>query len=246
MPRAKKEVETMEILDKVDESKKVEISGGIPENAPKSPKSTKRVLVDSSFSGAGVVQLDAEGAELLFEQKEAFLPLEEEVIRNLSRGNRMRYSAAKQFHDSWRGEEDAAFAQSFSVDREAVGSASDKLNDLSVRSTIQERWARPDRVNAYLAKGYKVLSADEARSFLGAKGGHHEISRNGKTELVLMGIPKDLYKKGEIDKTRKNNELAARAGTQGVGDLQRLGARAFDATEEDRRQNWSELSADSE
>lgn len=243
MSRGKKEVETMEILDRVDG---VEKSDQIPENATISPKSTKRVLVDSSFSGAGVVQLDAEGAELLFEQKEAFLPLDEEVIRKLSRGNRMRYSSAKQFHDSWRGKEDAEFAQSFSVDREAVGSASDKLNDLDVRPTIHERWARPDRVNAYLAKGYKVLSPDEARTFLGSKGGHHEISRNGKTELVLMGIPKELFKKTESEKTRKNNELAALASGQGVRELQRLGARAFDATEEDRRQNWSDLPADSE
>lgn len=208
---------------------------------PKTEKVSKRYIVDSSMSPATVVELDLSGGELLFEQKEDFLALSEDIVRSLTRENRSRYSVARQYHETWRGEDDKEFVERFSVSAEANGSASDKLNQTKVRKGLRERWCRPDTVNKRLADGYKVLSKDEASTFLGSKGGHHEISRDGKTELVLMGIPEELYQKRQEAKAAKNKETASLWKQSGKNDLERNGAPAFDEDSEDRRLSWKDI-----
>lgn len=215
-------------------------SGVTLENDAKTPKSPKSVVIGSTFDVARMVQLDSEGSELLFEQTEDFLVLSEEIVRQLSRENRQRYSLARQFHDTWRGQKDSDFAESFAVDKEFVGSASDKLNELTVRKGIHTRWARPDRVNRYLERGYKVLSPDDAQTFLGAKGSRHEISRNGKTELVLMGIPETMFEAEQKKKVKKNNEMASLWKQRGVQQIEEQGSRGFVATEDDGRK-WNDI-----
>lgn len=226
---ARKAVEKLEILE--DSAEIAEISS----------KTSKTVVVESSMRPEDVVKLDAEGAELLFDQKEGFLLMPEDLLRTLSRENRARYSVARQFHDTWRGDTDEEFQRMFSVEKEFVGSASDKLNKLEVRDNLHARWARPDKVRDYMAKGYKVLSADDATSFLGTKGGHHEIGRNGKTDLILMGIPKELHKKHAAEKVRKNNEAAMQWAASGVSDIQKTGAKGFVASEDDSRRKWNDI-----
>lgn len=210
-------------------------------NEPKAVEKTKKYIVDSTMSAATVVELDLAGGELLFAQKEDFLALPEEIVRSLSRENRSRYSVARQYHETWRGEDDKEFVERFTVSSEANGSASDKLNQVKARSGIHYRWCRPDTVNKRLSDGYKVLSKDEASTFLGSKGGHHEIAKDGKTELVLMGIPEELYQKRQTAKAAKNKETASLWKQSGKRELERQGAPAFDEDTEDKRLSWREL-----
>ena len=188
---------------------------------------TKKSNVTSSMSAETVLDLDSKGVELFFAQEENFLVLDENTIRALSQANRSRYSIARQFHSNWRGAEDADFIEAFQVDREFVGSELDKLNEISVREGLHHRWCRPDRVAEYMQRGYKILSPDEAKTFLGAKGTRHEISKNGKTELVLMGVNNELYKKSQRDKVEKNKQKANAWKTSGVQQLAEAGGRGF-------------------
>lgn len=215
--------------------------GVLDENESKSTKSPKSVFVDNSFTPESVLVLDSRGTTLLFEQGEKFLLLGEDTIRAMSAANKQRYAVTKQFQDTLRQEEDEDFVKSFVVDREFVGSAGDKLDKLTLRDGIQQRWARPDRVNAYLEKGYKVLSKEDATSYLGAKGGHHEISKNGKTELVLMGIPKKLFDESQKKKIEKNKDLAMAWRQSGVEALSQNGGKGFVATDEDKNRSWNDL-----
>ncbi|HSW65334.1 MAG TPA: hypothetical protein VLH56_18805 [Dissulfurispiraceae bacterium] len=233
MPRVKEEKVLAEgVATSVPSSEAIE---------PKVEKKAKRKLVDSTMSAATVIELDLAGVELLFEQKEDFLALPEEIVRSLSRDNRSRYSVARQYHETWRGADDKEFVERFSISAEANGSASDKINQTKVRKGLRERWCRPDTVNRRLAEGYKVLNKDEATTFLGSKGGHHEISKDGKTELVLMGIPEELYQKRQKAKIAKNAETASMWKQSGKRELERNGAPAFDEDTEDKRLSWKDI-----
>lgn len=205
-------------------------------------ETTRKVNVLPSMNAETVLDLNSKGVELYFGSKEDFLVLDETTIRALSRDNRNRYSTARQFHDNWRGQQDADFVDAFQVDREFVGTASDKLNDLTVRSGLQHRWVRPDRVAEMQGRGYRIIGADEAKSFLGAKGSRHEIGRNGKMELVLMGVSKEIYDKHQKEKVEKNNARATAWKTSGVEQLASQGSRAFvEGSERDRKADFSEI-----
>lgn len=209
---------------------------------PESEKSTQKMNVISSTSVETVLDLDSKGVELYFGSKEDFLVLDDASIRALSRDNRARYSTARQFHDNWRGQQDADFNEAFQVDREFVGTASDKLNDLTVRSGLQHRWVRPDRVAEMQGRGYRIVGADEAKSFLGSKGSRHEIGRNGKMELVLMGVSKEIYDKRQKEKVDRNNARATAWKTSGVEQLAANGSRAFvEGSTADRKASFSEI-----
>jgi len=105
----------------------------------KTAKSPQKMNVLPSMKKETVLDLDSKGVELYFDQKEDFLVLDETTIRALSQANRIRYSTARQFHDNWRGQSDADFAEAFQVDREFVGSDYDKLYDINIRNGIQHR-----------------------------------------------------------------------------------------------------------
>jgi hypothetical protein len=217
-------------------------SGFSGESVAENGESVKKLNVLPSMSTETVLDLDSKGVELYFGSKEDFLVLDETTIRALSRENRNRYSTARQFHDNWRGQQDADFVDAFQVDREFVGTASDKLNDLTVRSGLQHRWVRPDRVAEMQGRGYRLVSADEAKSFLGSKKNRHEISHNGRTELVLMGVSKEIFEKRQKDKVEKNNSRATAWKTSGVEQLASNGSRAFvEGSASDRKANFSEI-----
>lgn len=216
------------------------------ENGMKSPESQKTLVVNSSTPMEIVLKSDAEGVELLFDQKELFLVLPEDVVRALNRGNRARYATARQFHDNWRGQQDVEFADAFVVDKEFVGKASTKLNDMTVRDGLVTRWARPDRVGHYAAKGYKIMSPDEAKTYLGPKGSHHEISKNGKTELVLMGVPQTIYDKRQKEKVEKNMQLGTAWKKSGIQQLESKGGRAFVESARDEKYDWKDFDQNEE
>lgn len=199
----------------------------ISNSVVKNENSPQKMNVSRSMTIESVLDLNSRGTELYFDTKEDFFVLDESSVRSLSQANRTRYSIARQYHDNWRGQADQDFAEAFKVDREFVGSARDKLYDIDVRDNMKFRWTRPDRVSANIAKGYKILSPDEARSFQGAKGSRHEISQNGKTELVLMGVEKSIYDKRQREKTEKNLNRENSWKGAGVEQLSSQGGRGF-------------------
>lgn len=199
---------------------------------------SKKYTVQVGVSNDDLLEWDRQGVVLLFEQKEGFLPLPDAVRAKLSRENQLRYDMAKEFHDAWRGDEHAKLVENFQVDRQAVGSAMDKMT-LTAGSDMKVRWVRPDNVERMREKGYKILSADEARSYLGPTGGHHEIGHLGQTELVAMGIPKELAHQSDLAKVRRNKEMAG--SWKGISkEITRQGGQGFVAEEADKKHSWTE------
>jgi len=209
----------------------------------KSVKVSKKVIIDASMTIDDVLALDADGVDLIFEQKEKFLVLDTKTASELSSLNRTRYSMAKDFHDTWRGDEHAEFMAKFQVDKQMSGSATDKLT--VAETDLKTRWVLPSKVAERRTQGYKILSADEADSYLGPTSGHHEISHLGQTELVLMGIPKELYAQRQAAKVVKNNELAGAFQGSALSEMRQAGGQPFKPSDSahDVGHDWQELPA---
>jgi hypothetical protein len=208
----------------------------------KNPSGVKKYIIDSGAAPEDVLRLDSEGADLVFEQTEKFLPLSDAVVSKLGRVNKLRYTTAKEFHDSWRGAEHAEFVERFKVDRQMIGSATNRMDAKPTSKGLFARWTRPDRVEEMLGKGYKVLQADEAKSYLGSKGGHHEIGKLGQTELVLMGIDKKIHDEMMVKRTQKNNEIAGSYKQQALAEMSRDGGQPFTAVDDGQdRRDWNVL-----
>jgi len=197
----------------------------------------KKYTIGTGVKPEDVLSYDHEGGVLLFEVKGEFLPLDEEIVKQLSRENQLRYHGAKEFHDNWRGEDHEKFVEQFSVDKNLSGSATDKLNVKDTKD-LHFRWARPDRVSSYLAMGYRLAGPDEVQTFLGPSGNKHEISVLGKQELVLLCIPKSQFEKKMQEKVKKNKEMAGLLQKQTASSLK--GEGGFVASEKDGHQ-WTEI-----
>lgn len=213
-------------------------------NETKTNDTTRRCIIDSSYTPEEVIKLNTEGWYLVFEQKEGFLPLPEEMVKLLSRENKLNYEIAKQFHDTWRGNEHRELVEKFTVDKQLMGSAQDKLR-IEAQPGMHVRWVAPYNIQKMLAKGYKILDKDEATSFLGPTGGHHQVGRLGFTELVAMGLPEEVYQKRLQEKTKQNLEKAGAWKEYGLASMNRDGGSPFDATESDKRA-WTDLPDTSE
>jgi hypothetical protein len=206
------------------------------------PKMRPQVLIDNTFKPENVLQLDQEDRELLFDQKEGFLMMDDSLVSQLSRENRQRYHLAKQFHDAWMRSSLEKQAVAIETTPEIVGSASDKLSKMQTVAGLHTRWVRPDRLREVLAQGYKIVQAHEATTLLGAQGNQHTISQNGRAELILVGIPKEIYEKRQKEKTERNKARAAIWEQSGKNELEQLGAtRGFVAKDDTASGQWSEI-----
>ena len=209
-----------------------------PENVTINVNLSKKAIIGTGIDPENVLRWDREGIVLVFEQTDKFLPLSEGVLGSLSRENRLRYSMSKEFHDAWRGDEHAKLVEQFKVDKNMTGSARDKLT-IEGSPDMHIRWCAPYNIEKYRGLGYKVLGADEATSFLGAKDGHHEVGKLGQTELVAMGIPKVQYEKMVKKTTAEADRRAGLWKTAGVAEVSKSGAQGFVATDDDRRR-WTD------
>jgi len=205
-------------------------------------KTKPQVLIDNTFKPENVLQFDQENRELLFEQKEGFLLMEDSLVAQLSRENRQRYHLAKQFHDAWVRNALERQAVAIETTPEMVGSATDKLYKMQAAAGLHTRWVRPDRLREVLAQGYKIVQAHEASTLLGAQGNQHTISQNGRAELILVGIPKEIYEKRQKEKAERNKSKAAIWEQSGKTELEQLGAtRGFVAKDDTATGQWSEI-----
>ena len=214
----------------------------VVQNEPEKRNISRKHIVGTGVDEESIIRLDRNGDVLVFEQTDKFLPLSDGTLAVLTRENKLRYTMAKEFHDAWRGDEHSALVEKFQVDRQMVGSATDKLK-IQGPDDMEIRWRRPDEIESARAEGWKVLDSDEAKSYLGPKGGHHEIGKLGQTELVAVGIPKAIFDKRDQERVRRRNEQAGAWRSQGLNEINRQGGKGFVAVDSDKRQ-WSETLPD--
>jgi len=207
-------------------------------------KEAKKVLVDSKMTATDVLKFDAEGAELLFDPKDGFLRLEDAIVEQLGRQNKAEYSRARVFNETYRGQEDAAFTERFKVDKEFSGTAIDKLEDITVRDGLRHTWVNPAGINQFQRKGWRVAGKDDARTFLGSTADHHEIVRDGKTELVLMVIPESLGKANDRKMDEENARVKNSYDEQGLAAIESSGAKGFIDKSSKNDRDYEDLSAE--
>lgn len=208
---------------KVTTAKKAEAT-----KAEKAKLEAKVVGVDTSIES--VVEWSQEGRKLYFGEKEDFLKLPGEIVRQLSPENRERYDTAKNItldvdilgtmEDGRRGwEKDYAVMP---------GAASTKTKVDGKDPNKEYFWSRKDAIQFHQGEGY-VITRDSR-----VKAGGREESCSYKTvggqaspEMILMERRKDVGDKMRADRKEKRRriiegttesykETAARMGSKGT------------------------------
>lgn len=207
------------------------------------PKTVGRLYVDIDTSVEDVIRLDSEGVDLFFESdKGKFLRLEDDVLKGLSKLTRTRYEVSKALNEKHDPAMDGFSARlSVTGDRNRQSEVRKILRETPMTADavrmltayagngFVERWARPDKVAHWMAKGYAVVGADEKGApvdpnvFTEAKAidGHFETQGTtpNKTELILMRAPVDVVAKNR----QALNELALRQTQAAEADANRSG-----------------------
>jgi hypothetical protein len=204
----------------------------------------KKVVVTSDMTPAIVLNLIRDGADLFFESGDKFLRLHTAIVEQMPRAMKADYNRARVFNDTYRGAEDAKLTQQFVVDKEFSGNSAEKTEELTLRPGLQHRWSTPAQVNARLRLGYRVATASDAQTFLGTTGDHHEIIRDGKTELVLMVRPTSLGEKANELKAQQARQRAEQATERGLAGLGELGAKGFVDRSAKDDQEYTEIASD--
>ena len=216
-----------------------QVDSGANMKSEKTTDTQRRVVIGSGFDTNEMLRLDSEGVVLLFEQKEDFLPLDDEIVKQLSQVNRYLYHAAKQFHEAYRGQDHDDFVKSFQINQQYSGTPREQLR-FKKDPRKYARWTRPDKVAARLAKGYRIVEKDEYNTFLGPQNGRHEIAKLGKTELVLMAQPIELRREHEKLVQEKTARETGRWKEDALREMARDGGKPFVAKANDDGR-WQEI-----
>jgi hypothetical protein len=72
-------------------------------------------------------------------------------------------------------------------------SATQRLKVEDPRTGVHKAWIRPDQVDEFKAKGYKISNDPRVKTFGSNPGGSHQVSAYGTTELVLAEIPQSAH-----------------------------------------------------
>lgn len=215
--------------------------------------SGNKVYIDSSKTIDEVLQLDSQGAVLHFvHEGELFLELPDDVYRQLSYENKLRYSVSKECARNHRPESDefarrvqfVASAASRKKHAEQLlkqmptsARASRKLAAY-VGEGFREHWFRPDEMVDAAGRGWEVVTPDmvdrgEAWTTVQAENGHFEIKADsGRTDLVLYRIPESKAREIEQEKTNKILDRERALQNSGRRAIKSLGS---DPIESERR-----------
>lgn len=188
----------------------------------KTSKISTKHFVKAGEQPAVLLKLDAEGEELVFDNREDFVPLSEEEIRMLSSGNRTRYHVAASYHKTWLDTKNDEIVRKFVIEGGYDGTAAEKINGVTCVGNLVGYWTRPDRLGRNLQIGWRVAGADEVRTFVKATGTHVEIGQMGRTELVLVVMPKELYEKRQQKKSDKASGRLEAIRAQAEAEADRL------------------------
>lgn len=163
-----------------------------PEEKPAEKEIVKKITITIDNSVEEVLSLDQDGCTLCFDDSpEKFLDLPPAAFKELSAQNRAAYSVSYTFYRK-RLEE----RENPPSGIEVIGpgaSATQRLKVEDPRTGVHKAWIRPDQVDEFKARGYKVTNDPRVKSFGGKVGGSHQVSAYGATELILAEIPEDAH-----------------------------------------------------
>jgi len=169
-------------------------------------KDKNRVFVSKDTKDEQILEWVEDGKEIFFESGlDDFKELSDNVRGELNRADLDRYWLA--FHH-WKelGKRKGMPAAS-GIRVEPVSSSAElrmqvDFKDPEFRKKWHECWIRPDETRERSYRGYVPVGAEEVEVFCSTPGGPPSITDGqGKTEMLLYKIPKDLH--DEQKKARK-------------------------------------------
>jgi hypothetical protein len=209
--------------------KKEDDEGSKGENESKVGMSTKkeRVLVGIDYDVESVIQLDEEGAELSFDDREGkFLELGPDDVRKLSPINRANYLLASHlyhYEEAQKGEPEAAELR-ISPRLSKASKRLDVRYPEGYREKFHTAWKRTDEVRDAEYDGFSYVKGEEVETFGKAKrpGDMHVIGAAGEDELVLMKKPREEYDAEMAEDKKRRQERVHGFDKRTMNEMRRI------------------------
>ncbi len=196
------------------------------------------LMVETGTKPASVLQWDAEGHGLLFDGKQNFVELPDDVVAALSSLNKTRYRHAVEFHKVWvKTADDGVF--NIKVDAQLTSKPKDKLHYKAPKGMVGY-WERPENVRTSIAKGWAIAD-DKSESFLGMTGGAHRIGRVGQEELILMVRDKKINDAEHFAQAAENSRKAGIRSPVVSSEARQAGILDYDESKDRNKRSWNEL-----
>lgn len=170
-----------------------------------SGNSVQDVIVTVETPLESIVQYDEEGRKLIFRVEPGEFPeIPEDWLLKLSKKNKDSYLVSKRLHaDRMENAADEEVYEDIVVG-ENMGNARDRLNVEGLPEGLSHRWVRPDRVEHYRRRGWKVYEGKDVKTLDNKKtSGARTISNMGVREHYLMVIDNDLKEKHSKENREK-------------------------------------------
>jgi len=152
-----------------------------------------------------VLESDKAGKMLDFSLDE-FLYLDSEEIKSLSGKNKERYFVAKGLFEMENNPENGDVIDIVASPENARMFTTQRMQ-IETKGGLEHHYARPDKIDSYKAKGYKIASVNDL------KGGGREnlqIKLGGYTDVALMVRPKDVAEKFRKKAAEYNAKIEGR------------------------------------
>lgn len=202
----------------------------------------KKVTITVDKNVKDVLKLDKAGFELIFDESvDKFPEYKDTVIQQLSFVNQRNYFVSQGLNlGAKRVAKDKPLGITAIPVTPEGGMATEQLKVFNQEAGWHYSWKRPDELRSLQRQGYSV-AADEVETFAssGSKG-HHEVAAFGKTELVLMKIPEETFKKQQSAVSKKSTERIKGVEATTMAEMRAIGGKPYIPKVKDGH-NWSEM-----
>ena len=173
-----------------------------PGRKPKISNSSKPPIISVDTSISDMLQYDSDGCLLAFDTSpEGFKKLSDEVIKELSFDNKMRYRYAQDFHKKEAGEDKEEWKDRIVVTEE-YSSPIERTQVKNADPDSSYYLATPNKIGKHQKRGFRLLGDSEPESI--GLSGKKTIGTLGNEELVLMKTTKENSEKLKQEKKTKN------------------------------------------
>lgn len=173
-----------------------------PGRKPKISNSSKPPIISVDTSISDMLKYDSEGHLLSFDTSpEGFKKLSDDVVKELSFDNKIRYRYAKEFYQKEAGEEKEDWKDRIVV-TEQYASPNERITVKNADPNSSYYLSTPEKISRHEANGYRMLSDNEKESI--GLSGRKTIGQMGREELVLMKTSKENAERLKQEKRKKN------------------------------------------
>lgn len=173
-----------------------------PGRKPKNSSSSKPPIISVDTSISDMLKYDSEGYLLSFDTSpEGFKNLSDDVIKELSFDNKIRYRYAKEFYQKEKGEEMEEWKDRIVV-TEQYASPLERTTVKNGDPNKSYYLSTPEKISKHEAEGYRIVG-DNDKASIGLSG-KKTIGTLGREELILMETSKENATRLKEERRKKN------------------------------------------